>query len=61
MHGVRSSKRSVPAIARRTPKAVRAGRLGGKMGGPAPTRKLSARRRSEIAKKAGQALWAKET
>ncbi len=39
------------------PKAVRAGRLGGKKGGPARKAKLSPERRREIAKKAAQARW----
>ena len=41
------------------PKAVRAGRLGGKKGGPARKAKLSPERRSEIAKKAARARWAR--
>ncbi len=41
------------------PKAVRAGRLGGKKGGPARKKTLSKERRSEIAKKAAQARWGK--
>jgi hypothetical protein len=43
----------------KSPKAVRAGRLGGKKGGPARTAKLSPERRREIAKKAAQARWGK--
>ena len=38
---------------------VAAGRLGGLKGGQARANKLSAKRRSEIAKKAAQARWAK--
>ncbi len=41
------------------PKAVRAGREGGKKGGPARTAKLTPQRRQEIAKKAARARWAK--
>ena len=40
------------------PKAE-AGRLGGLKGGKARAKKLSAKRRSEIAKKAAQARWGK--
>ena len=38
---------------------VAAGRLGGLKGGEARAKKLSAKRRSEIAKKAAQARWQK--
>ena len=41
----------------KSPKAVRAGRLGGKKGGKARTAKLSPERRREIAKKAAAARW----
>ena len=34
-----------------------AGRIGGKKGGPARAKKLSAKRRKEIAKKAAAARW----
>ena len=37
--------------------AVALGRLGGKKGGPARAKKLSKKRRSEIAKKAAEARW----
>ena len=40
--------------------AVALGRLGGKKGGPARAKKLTAKRRKQIAKKAAQARWAKE-
>ncbi len=39
--------------------AVALGRLGGKKGGAARAKKLSKKRRSEIAKKAAEARWAK--
>ena len=39
--------------------AVVLGRLGGKKGGPARAKKLSKKRRSEIAKKAARARWAR--
>ena len=37
--------------------AVKAGRLGGKKGGPARAAKLTPRKRSQIAKKAAKARW----
>lgn len=40
--------------------AVALGRLGGKKGGPARAIKLSAQKRSEIAKKAAEARWKKK-
>ncbi len=39
--------------------AVVLGRLGGKKGGPARAKKLTAKQRSEIARKAAQARWGK--
>lgn len=44
---------------RKNPAAVELGRLGGLKGGKARAKKLSAKRRSAIAKKAAQARWAK--
>ena len=41
----------------KNPAAVALGRLGGKKGGPARAEKLSASRRSEIARRAAQARW----
>jgi len=41
----------------KNPHAVALGRLGGQKGGKARAGKLSARRRSEIAKKASEARW----
>ncbi len=41
----------------KNPAAVALGRLGGKKGGPARAEKLSARRRSEIARKAARMRW----
>ena len=41
----------------KNPAAVELGRLGGLKGGKARASKLSAKRRSEIAKKAAQARW----
>jgi len=43
----------------KNPAAVALGRLGGKKGGPARAKKLSKKRRSEIAKKAAQSRWKK--
>jgi hypothetical protein len=41
----------------KNPHAVALGRLGGQKGGPARAKKLSAKKRSEIAKKAAKARW----
>ena len=43
----------------KVPTAVKAGRLGGKKGGPARAAKLSPKKRSEIAKKAAETRWGK--
>lgn len=43
----------------KNPHAVALGRMGGKKGGPARMKKLSAERRSEIARKAAETRWAK--
>ncbi len=42
----------------KNPAAVALGKLGGKKGGPARAKALSAERKAEIAKKAAQARWA---
>lgn len=44
---------------RKNSAAVELGRLGGKKGGPARAKKLTKKRRSEIARKAARARWAK--
>src|SRR5262245_23231087 len=44
----------------KNPAAVALGRLGGKKGGPARAAKLTRKQRSEIAKKAAQARWARK-
>ena len=44
-------------IGDKNPAAVALGRLGGKKGGPARAKRLSKKRRSEIAKRAAQARW----
>lgn len=41
----------------KNPAAVALGRLGGKKGGPARAKKLSAEKRKEIAKKAAESRW----
>lgn len=43
------------------PAAVSLGRRGGLKGGPARAKKLSAKKRSEIAKKAARARWGKKS
>jgi hypothetical protein len=45
----------------RNPAAIERGRLGGLKGGAIRARKLSKKRRSEIAKKAARARWVKES
>lgn len=45
---------------KKNPAAVALGRLGGKKGGPARARQLSAERRSEIAVQAARTRWAKK-
>jgi hypothetical protein len=45
----------------KNPAAVALGRLGGLRGGPARARKLSSKKRKEIAKKAAKARWEKST
>jgi hypothetical protein len=43
----------------KNPAAVALGRLGGKKGGPARARSLTAKKRAEIAKNAAKARWHK--
>jgi hypothetical protein len=50
---------AVKAAKRKDPAAVALGRKGGKKGGPARAAKLTATQRSESARKAVQARWAK--
>ena len=50
-------KEEQPQIPEKNPAAVALGRLGGKKGGPARARKLTAVERSEIAKKAAASRW----
>ena len=49
-----------PAKPEKNPAAVALGRLGGKKGGPARAKKLSKKKRSEIARKAAEARWQKK-
>jgi hypothetical protein len=48
------------AAPEKNPAAVALGRLGGKKGGPARAAKLTAKRRTEIARKAARARWKSE-
>lgn len=50
---------AVRAANKKDPAAVALGRKGGKKGGPARAAKLTAKQRSESARKAVQARWAK--
>lgn len=55
-------KEDLQAIAKeKNPAAVALGRLGGLKGGPARAKKLSSRKRREIAKKAAKTRWGKST
>jgi hypothetical protein len=50
-----------PAVPQKNPAAVALGRLGGIKGGKARAEALTAKKRSEIAKKAAAARWAKRS
>ena len=52
-----TGEQSPPADDGKNPAAVALGRLGGLKGGKARAKSLSAKKRSEIAKKAAQARW----
>lgn len=52
---------SLMADSMKNPHAVALGKLGGLKGGPARAKKLSKKRRIEIAKLAAQARWNKKT
>lgn len=54
-------RKDKPEDPNKNPAAVSLGRLGGLKGGPARAKKLSAKKRSEIARKAAQARWANRT
>jgi hypothetical protein len=51
---------SLPEPEPKDPAAVELGRRGGLKGGPARANSLSSKRRSEIAKKAAEARWARQ-
>jgi hypothetical protein len=53
-NGTPTKKKLLPA---KNPAAVALGRLGGLKGGKARAKKLSAKRRGEIARKAAKARW----
>ncbi|CBE67906.1 MAG: hypothetical protein F9K13_04190 [Candidatus Methylomirabilis oxygeniifera] len=55
--GEKPASESIP---QKNPAAVALGRLGGLKGGPARAKKLSAKARSRIAKKAALTRWASE-
>ena len=48
-----------PQVPEKNPAAVALGRLGGKKGGPARAKKLTAEERSQIAKNAASTRWTK--
>lgn len=50
-----------PRAARKNPHAVALGRKGGLKGGPARAQKLSAKQRSQSARKAAKARWKQES
>ena len=54
-----STEESTKEKPKKNPAAVALGRLGGLKGGKARAKKLSAKRRKEIAKKAAEARWNK--
>lgn len=54
------SKQAVQKKSEKNPAAVALGRLGGLAGGKARAKKLSAKRRKEIARKAAKARWKKK-
>jgi hypothetical protein len=47
-------------VKQKNPHAVAMGKMGGKKGGTARMRSLSAKERTELAKKAARARWANE-
>jgi hypothetical protein len=58
---VTSDEEQKPKEPTKDPAAVELGRRGGLKGGPARAAKLSAKKRSEIAKKAAEARWRSRT
>lgn len=57
--GKKSDKKAAPKVPEKNAAAVELGRLGGLKGGKARAAKLSAKQRSEIAKKAAETRWSK--
>jgi hypothetical protein len=55
-----SKRTSKTTVKKKNPAAVALGRLGGLKGGPGRMAKLSAKRRSEIARNAVLARWSKK-
>lgn len=55
-----TTKEPSKKVPQKNPAAVALGRLGGLKGGKARAKKLSAKRRKEIAQKAAQSRWAKK-
>jgi hypothetical protein len=53
------AEHTLPPDAGKNPAAVALGRLGGLKGGKARAKKLSAKKRADIAKKAARARWSK--
>lgn len=53
-------KENLPVVKEKNPAAVALGRLGGLKGGKARAKKLSAKKRKEIAQKAAKTRWAKK-
>ena len=54
------SEATADASEGKNPHAVALGRLGGKKGGPARAKRLTAEQRQEIARKAAKARWARQ-
>ena len=52
---------SEPSTPEKNPAAVALGKLGGKKGGPARAKKLTAEQRSDIARMAAQARWGNQS
>jgi len=55
-----ATKEAEDDIPAKNPAAVALGKLGGKKGGPARAAKLTAKERSEIARKAAKARWMRQ-
>jgi hypothetical protein len=57
LNGKQRPKPPNPQVPKKNPHAVALGRRGGKVGGPARAKALTAKERSEIALKAARARW----